>query len=148
MQGVIHAYYSLSIAPAVAAMFAIGVSQMWARRESWWCRIALAVTLLATGLWSWWTLEGNAGWLPGLKWAVLVLTAVASLSLLGVWATRPRRGVVVALLGVAVVGALAGPRRTPSRRSRCRTRVAARRSARACGRPRDGHVGRAGSRFP
>ena len=79
MQGVIHAYYSLSIAPAVAAMFAIGVSQMWARRETWWCRIALAVTLLATGLWSWWTLEGNACWLPGLKWAVLVLTAVASL---------------------------------------------------------------------
>jgi 4-amino-4-deoxy-L-arabinose transferase-like glycosyltransferase len=109
MQGVIHAYYSLSIAPAVAAMFAIGVSQMWARRESWWCRIALAVTLLATGLWSWWTLEGNADWLPGLKWAVLVLTAVASLSLLGVWAIRPRRGVVVALLGVAVVGSLAGP---------------------------------------
>jgi 4-amino-4-deoxy-L-arabinose transferase-like glycosyltransferase len=109
MQGVIHAYYSLSIAPAVAAMFAIGVSQMWARRESWWCRIALAATLLTTGLWSWWTLEGNAGWLPGLKWAVLVATAVASLALLGVWATRPRRGVVVALLGVAVVGALAGP---------------------------------------
>jgi 4-amino-4-deoxy-L-arabinose transferase-like glycosyltransferase len=109
MQGKIHPYYSLSIAPAVAAMFAIGVGQMWARRELWWCRIGLVVTLLATGLWSWWTLEGNADWLPGLKWAVLVLTVVASLSLLGVWAVRPRRGVVLALLGVAVAGALAGP---------------------------------------
>ena len=109
MQGMIHPYYSLSIAPAVAAMFAIGVGQMWARRELWWCRIGLVVTLLATGLWSWWTLEGNADWLPGLKWAVLVLTVVASLALLGVWAVRPRRGVVLALLGVAVAGALAGP---------------------------------------
>ena len=109
MQGMIHPYYSLSIAPAVAAMFAIGIGQMWARRESWWCRIGLAVMLLATGLWSWWTLEGNADWLPALKWAVLVLTVVASLSLIAVLAIRPRRGVVVALLGLAVAGALAGP---------------------------------------
>jgi 4-amino-4-deoxy-L-arabinose transferase-like glycosyltransferase len=109
MQGMIHPYYSLSIAPAVAAMFAIGVGQMWARRESWWCRIGLAATLLATGLWSWWTLGRNADWLPALKWVVLVLTVVASLALLGVWAVRPRRGVVAALLGVAVAGALAGP---------------------------------------
>ncbi|WP_029117240.1 glycosyltransferase family 39 protein [Mycobacterium sp. URHB0044] len=109
MQGMIHPYYSLSIAPAVAAMFAIGVGQMWARRESWWCRIGLATTLLGTGLWSWWVLERNADWLPGLKWAVLVLTVVASLALLGVWAAMPRRGVVMALVGVAVAGALAGP---------------------------------------
>lgn len=109
MQGMIHPYYSLSIAPAVAAMFAIGIGQMWARRELWWCRIGLAVMLLATGLWSWWTLEGNADWLPALKWAVLVLTVVASLSLIAVLAIQPRRGVVVALLGVAVAGALAGP---------------------------------------
>jgi 4-amino-4-deoxy-L-arabinose transferase-like glycosyltransferase len=109
MQGSIHPYYSLSIAPAVAAMFAIGVGQMWARREMWWCRVGLVATLLATGLWSWWTLEGNRDWLPGLKWAVLVLTVVASLALLGVWGFRPHRGVAAALLGLAVAGALAGP---------------------------------------
>nr|WP_242453414.1 glycosyltransferase family 39 protein [Mycolicibacterium sp. P9-64] len=109
MQGMIHPYYSLSIAPAVAAMFAIGIGQMWASREFWWCRIGLAVTLLATGLWSWWTLEGNADWLPGLKWAILLLTVVASLALIAVLAIEPRRSVVVALLGVAVAGALAGP---------------------------------------
>jgi 4-amino-4-deoxy-L-arabinose transferase-like glycosyltransferase len=109
MQGTIHPYYSLSVAPAIAAMFAIGVGQMWARRESLWCRIGLAVMLATTGLWSWWTLEGNADWLPALKWAVLVLTVVASLSLIAVLAIQPRRGVVMALLGVAVTGALAGP---------------------------------------
>lgn len=109
MQGMIHPYYSLSIAPAVAAMFAIGVGQMWAHRESLWCRIGLAVMLVGTGLWSWWTLEGNADWLPGLKWAVLVVTAVASLALVGVLTAGVRRGVVLGLLGVAVAGALAGP---------------------------------------
>jgi 4-amino-4-deoxy-L-arabinose transferase-like glycosyltransferase len=109
MSGMIHPYYSLSIAPPVAAMFAIGVAEMWARRESCWCRSGLAAMLLGTGFWSWWTLEGNPDWLPGLRWTVLVSTAVASLALLGVLATRPRRGVVVGLLGVALVGALAGP---------------------------------------
>jgi 4-amino-4-deoxy-L-arabinose transferase-like glycosyltransferase len=109
MSGMIHPYYSLSIAPAVAAMFAIGVAQMWARRETWWCRSGLAAMLLGTGLWSWWTLEGNPDWLPGLRWAILALTAVASLALLGVLAVRSRRGVVVALFGVALAGALAGP---------------------------------------
>jgi 4-amino-4-deoxy-L-arabinose transferase-like glycosyltransferase len=109
MQGMIHPYYSLSLAPAVAAMFAIGVGQLWARREKWWGRAGFAVTLLATGFWSWWTLARNATWLPELKWAVLALTAVASLALLGVSAVRPPRGVVLALAGVAVAGALAGP---------------------------------------
>ncbi len=109
MSGMIHPYYSLSIAPAVAAMFAIGVAQMWARRETFWCRTGLAAMLLGTGLWSWWTLEGNPDWLPGLRWAILALTAVASLALLGVLAVRSRRGVVVALFGVALAGALAGP---------------------------------------
>jgi 4-amino-4-deoxy-L-arabinose transferase-like glycosyltransferase len=107
MHGMIHPYYSLSIAPAVAAMFAIGIGQMWVRRETWWCRGGLAATLLMTGVWSWWTLGRNAHWLPGLKWTVLILTAVGSLALLGVWAGR--RGVVVVLLGLGVAGALAGP---------------------------------------
>ena len=43
MHGMIHPYYSLSIAPPVAAMFALGVGQLWARRESAWYRGALAV---------------------------------------------------------------------------------------------------------
>jgi 4-amino-4-deoxy-L-arabinose transferase-like glycosyltransferase len=109
MHGVIHPYYSLSIAPAVAAMFAIGTQQMWALRESCWGRVGLAGTLLATGVWSWWLLARNADWLPGLRWTILALTAVACLGLLGFGAVRARRTTVLALAGVAVAGALAGP---------------------------------------
>jgi hypothetical protein len=43
MHGAIHAYYCLSIAPPVAAMFAIGVHELWQRREKWLYRAGLAV---------------------------------------------------------------------------------------------------------
>jgi 4-amino-4-deoxy-L-arabinose transferase-like glycosyltransferase len=109
MHGMIHPYYSLSIAPAVAAMFAIGTQQMWALRESLWGRVGLAGTLLATGIWSWWLLARNEEWLPGLRWAILALTAVACVGLVGFGAVRARRTTVLALAGVAVAGALAGP---------------------------------------
>jgi 4-amino-4-deoxy-L-arabinose transferase-like glycosyltransferase len=109
MHGMIHPYYSLSIAPAVAAMFAIGTQQMWAVRESIWGRVGLAGTLLATAVWSWWLLARNEEWLPGLRWVILALTAAACLGLIGFGAVRARRTAVLALAGVAVAGALAGP---------------------------------------
>ncbi|BBY26654.1 glycosyltransferase family 39 protein [Mycolicibacterium sediminis] len=107
MHGMIHPYYTLSIAPAVAAMFAIGVQQTWARRETLWCRIALVGVLLGTGLWNWFVLGRNVTWLPGLRWAILVLAVAAAVALLGVLAAR-RTGVAASLVAVAVAGALAG----------------------------------------
>ena len=56
MHGMIPPYYCLSLAPAVAAMFAIGVAEMWRHRTSWFHRIGLAALVLAVGVWSWWTL--------------------------------------------------------------------------------------------
>lgn len=107
MHGMIHPYYSLSIAPAVAAMFAIGVQQCWVRRENWWYRAGFVVLVLGTAVWSWWVLGRNVGWLPGLRWAVLGLTAAASLALIGTLAAR-RRGFAAALAVIAVMGAMAG----------------------------------------
>lgn len=107
MHGMVHPYYSLAIAPAVAAMFGIGVQQTWARRESSWYRVALALMLLGTGVWSWWLLGRNATWLPALRWTLLVVTTAAALAMLGTLAARRQR-VAAGLLTVAVLGALAG----------------------------------------
>ncbi|MGX9788954.1 ArnT family glycosyltransferase [Mycobacterium sp. MMS18-G62] len=101
MHGMIHPYYCLSIAPAVAAMFAIGVVQMWRRHEKWWCRGGLAALALASGAWSWWTLGRNGDWLPALRWAVLVITVVAAAALV----SRFKTGALIA----GLVAALAGP---------------------------------------
>ena len=112
MHGTIHAYYSLSIAPPVAAIFAIGVSQAWSRRERLWSRTALAATLLAAGLWGWWLLGGSAMSSPMLRWGVFGATTLASTALLWSWAPSGRIGrrfVAPTLLAAALVGALGGP---------------------------------------
>ncbi|MBI3227723.1 MAG: glycosyltransferase family 39 protein [Mycolicibacterium cosmeticum] len=100
MHGTVHAYYCLSLAPAVAAMFAIGVHQMWVRRDSVFGRVGLTVLLAGTAGWGWWLLHRNPHWLPVIRWAIVVL-AVAGLV---VWIRSP---VVALMLGVAA--ALLGP---------------------------------------
>ena len=109
MHGGIHAYYCLSIAPPVAAMVAIGVHELWRHREKWWCRAGLAVLIGGTGVWSWWILGWNAGWLPVLRWAILAVAVVATIALLWPRTVQARRAVALGVLGAGLVAALAGP---------------------------------------
>jgi 4-amino-4-deoxy-L-arabinose transferase-like glycosyltransferase len=108
MHGTIHAYYTLSIAPPVAAIFAIGVQQAWARRGNLRWRICLVAILLLGGGWGWWLLGRSAMSWPALRWSILT-TTLASAALLMRWAPRLRGHVVPALLAVALAGALGGP---------------------------------------
>ncbi|MET0453940.1 MAG: glycosyltransferase family 39 protein [Mycobacterium sp.] len=108
MHGTIHPYYTLSIAPPVAAMFAIGVQQTWACRQVPWCRAALVGILLAAGLCGWWLLGHTGSW-PGLRRAVLLCTIVGSVALLWKWAPGRRSYAATALVLLALAGALAGP---------------------------------------
>jgi 4-amino-4-deoxy-L-arabinose transferase-like glycosyltransferase len=106
MHGTVHPYYSLSIAPAVAAMFAIGLQQAWVRRESHYYRLVFVVMSLGTGVWSWWVLGRNAHWLPALRWVELAVAVLAAVAALGVPARR--RVAASAAATVAVAAALAG----------------------------------------
>lgn len=108
MHGTIHAYYSLSIAPPVAATFAIGVQQTWSlrRRPGW--RLGLAGILVLGGGWGWWLLGNSALPWPVLRWAVLMSATLASTGLLLRWAPRHRH-VAPVLLAVALAGALGAP---------------------------------------
>ncbi len=103
----VHPYYCMSLAPAVAAMFAIGLHEMWRRRDSRLGQIGLATMLLGTAGWSFWILARNAAWLPPLRWSILAVTVVATVALL--WALRSgTRGMAAAALAVAIIGGLAG----------------------------------------
>jgi 4-amino-4-deoxy-L-arabinose transferase-like glycosyltransferase len=108
MHGSIHAYYCLSIAPPLAAMFAIGVHELWRRREKWLYRGGLVVLLGGSGVWSWSILDRNADWAPGLRWTILALAVAAVIALVVPWTYRGRR-VALGALGVGLVSALAGP---------------------------------------
>ena len=82
MNGMIPPYYCLSLAPAVAAMFAIGIAEMWRHRVSRFHLTGLAALVLAAGVWGWWILGRNGGWLPPLRWSILAVTVVAAAALL------------------------------------------------------------------
>lgn len=104
----VHPYYCLSLAPAVAGMFAIGLSEMWRHRASRLHRFGLAAMLLATGVWGWWILGRNAAWMPPLRWVILAVTVVAVAAL--VWATGSpgRQRLATVSLAVALIAGLAG----------------------------------------
>lgn len=109
MDGIIHPYYTVALAPAVAALVGISVVELWRVRARLAARTVLAVMLAGTGVWAFVLLDRTPEWLPALRWIVMigsVLTAVA------LAATAHRRGkvpVVVALaamvFGLAATGA-------------------------------------------
>jgi 4-amino-4-deoxy-L-arabinose transferase-like glycosyltransferase len=108
MKAMVHPYYCLSFAPAVAGLVGIGVHEMWGRRDSWLGRVGLAAMILGTGVWGWWILGRNAGWLPPLRWIVLVVTVAATVALLVSLISEKRRRFAVVSLAVGLIGALAG----------------------------------------
>lgn len=111
MNGTVHPYYAVALAPAIAAVVGIGSVELWRGRAYWPARIVLSVTVLAASLWSAVLLGRDASWLPWLGVLVVVLGAIAALALLlRVDSLRvlsgKARGLVAA--GVVVVSLLAG----------------------------------------
>ncbi|MFE2999937.1 ArnT family glycosyltransferase [Nocardia sp. NPDC059246] len=107
MSGTVHPYYCLSIAPAVAGMFAVGIHEMWTRRDTILGRFGLAALVATTGVWSFVLLHRNSGWFPELRWAVLALTVVATVLLVLPWARNNRR-LAAAALALGLFASLSG----------------------------------------
>lgn len=111
MAGIFHAYYSVALAPAVAALVGIGAWVVWAERRSPWALWLLAVVTAGTTTWGVVLLGRSADWLPWLRWAVLVVGLIAAL-LLGAAAVLPstQRGLLTrAGVVLALVAGLSGP---------------------------------------
>ena len=105
MDGTIHPYYSVALAPAIAALVAIGGRSLWRGRGKFSVRAWLSAMIAGTGVWDFVLLSENSSWLPWLRWVVLVAgIAVAALVLLQ--GDQLRRLVVVATVtGMIGVGA-------------------------------------------
>jgi 4-amino-4-deoxy-L-arabinose transferase-like glycosyltransferase len=106
MSGIFHEYYTVALAPGVAALVGIGGAELWRRRGSWPARIALAVVVAGTAVWAWVLLGRTPDFLPWLRW-VIVSAGVVAVVILLFGAIGRRAGVVVALL--IVLTGLAGP---------------------------------------
>jgi 4-amino-4-deoxy-L-arabinose transferase-like glycosyltransferase len=107
MAGIFHAYYTVALAPAIAALVAIGGQLLWQRRGRVWARIVLAATLAGTALWAWVLLDRSSDYYPWLKWLVLVVGLAAAVGLLVV--DRVGRSLTAVLGAVAVLAALGAP---------------------------------------
>jgi 4-amino-4-deoxy-L-arabinose transferase-like glycosyltransferase len=106
MAGIFHAYYTVALAPPLAAVVAIGAAMLWKRRAKLWARIVSAVLVLCTAALAYGLLVLSAEWMPWLKFAILGLAVVAAVLLL----LPPRgRALAGATIAVTLVGALLAP---------------------------------------
>ncbi|MFD8600815.1 glycosyl transferase [Streptomyces sp. TSRI0445] len=108
MAGIFHQYYTVALAPYIAALVAMGVTVLWEERGAWWPRAVLAGTVLATVLWSYVLLGRTPDYLPWLRWAVLAGGIAGALGLLVVGRIAGR-GLAVAVVGLSCAASLAGP---------------------------------------
>ncbi|MGW6579101.1 ArnT family glycosyltransferase [Streptomyces globisporus] len=108
MAGIFHQYYTVALAPYVAALVAMGVTVLWEERGAWWPRAVLAGTVLATVLWAYVLLGRTPDYLPWLRWAVLAGGIAGALGLLVVGRVGGR-GLALAVVGLSCAASLAGP---------------------------------------
>jgi 4-amino-4-deoxy-L-arabinose transferase-like glycosyltransferase len=110
MNGIIHPYYTVALAPAIAALVGMGAVTAWRARSSLGVRLALAAAVLVTAWWAYSLLDRSASWLPWLR--VLVVAcglAAAAVIVAEHWVGGPARTVLGAVLPLALLSGLAGP---------------------------------------
>ncbi|MEV0791504.1 glycosyltransferase family 39 protein [Kribbella sp. NPDC050459] len=113
MQGIIHSYYMIALAPAIGALIGAAMAVLWRRRAEWLPRTTLAGGIVLTAGWSFALLNPTPSWQPWLRWVVLAAGVVAAgllmlLPELKLRRTAARRaGLFAATL--LTVSALAGP---------------------------------------
>ncbi len=108
--GVIHTYYTVALAPAIAALVSITGMALWRQRQLVSARAALAVAVLATATWSWVLLDRTPGWESWLRVLIIVSAVLATIGLLAAPAMRRagrRAAIVTATL--ALLACVAGP---------------------------------------
>ncbi len=108
--GIIHTYYTVALAPAIAALVAIGGRMLWVRRDTARARLMAAGAVTLSAWWAWVLLDRTPSWEPWLRTMILVagVLAVAGLVAGAVWRPLRRRlGVVAVVLGV--MACVAGP---------------------------------------
>jgi 4-amino-4-deoxy-L-arabinose transferase-like glycosyltransferase len=116
MTGIIHPYYMIALAPAIAALVGIGAVMLWRARDSVLARVTLAGGLAVTAIWAYVLLNRSPAWLPWLRPAILLFGfAAAATVLAGPWLAgragtgRGRAALLALPIPLALVAALAGP---------------------------------------
>jgi len=107
MEGIFHEYYTVALAPAVAALVGLGVVEAWEHRNRSIGSVTLAVATAAASTWGFVLLSRTTAYGSWLRIGVLAVGMAAALLLLVVSQVHHRA--VPVIVGAALVAALAGP---------------------------------------
>ncbi|WP_370480985.1 ArnT family glycosyltransferase [Mycobacterium sp. pUA109] len=105
--GIVHSYYTVALAPAIAAGAALGVELLWRHRRDARAAGTLAVVVMVTAGWGYVLLDRTASWLPWLRVAVVVVGVTVGLLLVA--AGRLPVAAARVSAAAAVLASLAGP---------------------------------------
>jgi 4-amino-4-deoxy-L-arabinose transferase-like glycosyltransferase len=123
MQGIIHPYYMVALAPAIGALVGVGAISLPQSGLTAAGRAVAAVGVLVTGIWAYELLERTPEWLPWLRWTVLLAGVLGAISIFAVpellrrtdrnqltaGGRRRAPALVYAPIALAIVAGLGGP---------------------------------------
>ncbi|MFI6437027.1 ArnT family glycosyltransferase [Streptomyces sp. NPDC050759] len=107
MAGIFHQYYTIALAPYIAAVVGMGAGVLWEKRAEIWASLTLAASVVAASAWGYVLLNRTPDYLPWLKWLVLTGGLVAALGL--IFVARLGRQLALGAAALGIVAALAGP---------------------------------------
>ncbi|QNS05168.1 ArnT family glycosyltransferase [Streptomyces xanthii] len=107
MAGIFHQYYTVALAPYLAAVIGTGAVVLWEERARIVWSATLGTAVAVTGIWGYVLLGRTPDHLPWLRWAVLVGGLAAGLGL--ALAGRFGRGLALGAAGLGLAASLAGP---------------------------------------
>ena len=84
MEGIIHPYYMVALAPAIGALVGVGAISLLQSGLSTLGRAIAAIGVLVTGIWAYQLLERTPGWLPWLRWTILLAGVLGAISVFAV----------------------------------------------------------------
>ena len=107
MDGTIHPYYAVVLAPAIGGLVGTAGVTLWHRRRTLPARLALAIMIAGTAVWGSYLMGRDAdGWLSWVRWGMLG-AGVGGALLLALSTARLRKLAVAGVL-IGAVGASAG----------------------------------------
>ncbi|KUN65728.1 glycosyl transferase [Streptomyces canus] len=107
MAGIFHQYYTIALAPYIAAVVGMGAGTLWEKRAEMWASLTLAAAVVAGSTWGYVLLNRTPDYLPWLKWLVLIGGLTAALGL--IFVARLGRQLALGAAALGIVAALAGP---------------------------------------
>jgi len=108
--GIIHTYYTNTLAPAIAALVGIAAVALWSSRSRLLERLLLAAMLASAAIWSYVLLDRTPGWHPWLRYAVVAGGVGAALAVAATGGRlRPPRGALASVAVTGLLTSLGGP---------------------------------------